>query len=71
MNLGLDLQGGSYLLYSVDTVALRNERLTNLTEDVRKTLTDDQIAFTRAADELAGSLLEHVVALERLGRIRQ
>jgi SecD/SecF fusion protein len=46
LNLGLDLQGGSYLLYSVDTQALRNERLTNLTEDVRKTLTDAQIPFT-------------------------
>ena len=46
LNLGLDLQGGSYLLYSVDTQALRNERLTNLTEDVRKTLTDEQIGFT-------------------------
>ena len=46
LNLGLDLQGGSYLLYSVDTQALRNERLTNLTEDVRKALTYAQIAFT-------------------------
>jgi SecD/SecF fusion protein len=46
LNLGLDLQGGSYLLYSVDTQALRSERLTNLTEDVRKTLTDAQIPFT-------------------------
>src|SRR5689334_15530136 len=46
LNLGLDLQGGSYLLYSVDTQALRNERLTNLTEDVRKALTDAQIPFT-------------------------
>ena len=46
LNLGLDLQGGSYLLYSVDTQALRNERLTNLTEDVRKTLTDEQVPFT-------------------------
>jgi preprotein translocase subunit SecD len=46
LNLGLDLQGGSYLLYSVDTQALRNERLTNLTEDVRKTLTDAQVPFT-------------------------
>jgi preprotein translocase subunit SecD len=46
LNLGLDLQGGSYLLYSVDTQALRNERLTNLTEDVRKTLNDAQIAFS-------------------------
>src|SRR5512132_3705704 len=49
LNLGLDLQGGSYLLYSVDTVALRNERLTNLTEDVRTTLRDKQIAFTDLA----------------------
>src|ERR1700752_3600020 len=46
LNLGLDLQGGSYLLYSVDTQALRNERLTNLTEDVRKALSDAQIPFT-------------------------
>jgi preprotein translocase subunit SecD len=46
MNLGLDLQGGSSLLYSVDTQALRTERLNNLTEDVRKTLTDAQIPFT-------------------------
>src|SRR4051794_29531500 len=46
LNLGLDLQGGSYLLYSVDTRALHDERLTNLTEDVRKTLSDAQIPFT-------------------------
>jgi SecD/SecF fusion protein len=46
LNLGLDLQGGSYLLYSVDTQALRNERLTNLTEDVRKALNEAQIPFT-------------------------
>jgi preprotein translocase subunit SecD len=46
LNLGLDLQGGSYLLYSVDTQALRTERLTNLTEDARKALSDAQIPFT-------------------------
>jgi preprotein translocase subunit SecD len=46
LNLGLDLQGGSYLLYSVDTQALRTERLNNLTEDVRKNLTDAQIRFS-------------------------
>ena len=38
LNLGLDLQGGSYLLYEVDTDALRAERLTNMVEDVRTTL---------------------------------
>lgn len=46
LNLGLDLQGGSYLLYEVDTNALRVERLNNLIEDIRKTLTDNQIAFS-------------------------
>jgi preprotein translocase subunit SecD len=45
LNLGLDLQGGSYLLYEVDTDALRKERLTNLVEDVRTQLRTEQIAF--------------------------
>ncbi len=46
LNLGLDLQGGSYLLYEVDITALRKERLVNLIEDTRKTLRDEQIDFT-------------------------
>lgn len=46
LNLGLDLQGGSYLLYEVDTQALRVERLTNLAEDTRTQLREDQIDFT-------------------------
>ncbi len=50
LSLGLDLQGGSYLLMEVDTAALKKERLTNLTEDVRTRLNGetaaDRIAFT-------------------------
>jgi preprotein translocase subunit SecD len=46
LNLGLDLQGGSYLMLEVDTAALRRERLTNLVEDVRTNLRNEQIAFT-------------------------
>src|SRR5436190_24176838 len=49
LHLGLDLQGGSDLLYSVDTVALRTERLTNMAEDVRGILRDKQVAFTDLA----------------------
>jgi len=45
LNLGLDLQGGSYLLLEVDTEALRAERLTNMVEDVRTSLREEQIAF--------------------------
>ena len=49
VNLGLDLQGGSYLLLEVDTNALRTERLTNLVEDVRTTLQGKQIGFSGLA----------------------
>ncbi|HEX8570922.1 MAG TPA: protein translocase subunit SecD [Caulobacteraceae bacterium] len=49
MNLGLDLQGGSYLLLEVDTRGLRRERVQNLLEDVRRTLREEKIAFTGAA----------------------
>lgn len=45
LNLGLDLQGGSHLLLEVDTDALRSERLTNLLEDTRTTLREEQIPF--------------------------
>lgn len=43
LNLGLDLQGGSSLLLEVDTAALQRERVTNLIEDVRRTLRDARI----------------------------
>ena len=38
LNLGLDLQGGSSLLYEVDVDALKAEKLSNLLEDVRNSL---------------------------------
>jgi preprotein translocase subunit SecD len=46
LNLGLDLQGGSYLLMEVDTNALKVERLTNLVEDVRTSLRDQGVVYT-------------------------
>lgn len=46
LNLGLDLQGGSSLLLEVDTQALLAERLTNMVEDVRTTLRNENIDFT-------------------------
>jgi len=38
VNLGLDLQGGSYLLLEVDVPEMRAKRLTNLGEDARTVL---------------------------------
>ncbi len=43
MNLGLDLQGGSYLMMQVDTNALIKARMTQLVEDVRSALQKEQI----------------------------
>ena len=51
LNLGLDLQGGSYLLYEVDTDALHRERLSNLVEDVRTQLRSEQIPFGELAQQ--------------------
>ena len=49
LHLGLDLQGGSQLLYQVDAVGLKKEKLTALVEDVRKKLQDAQIGATEPA----------------------
>jgi len=49
LNLGLDLQGGSYLLLEVDTASLKAEKLNNLIEDARTTLQGKQIVFSGLA----------------------
>jgi preprotein translocase subunit SecD len=46
LNLGLDLQGGSYLLMEVDTKALKTEKITNLIEDVRTNLGGQGVAYS-------------------------
>ncbi|MDZ4365163.1 MAG: protein translocase subunit SecD, partial [Brevundimonas sp.] len=44
LNLGLDLQGGSYLLLEVDVDEMRAKRIVNTTEDARLTLREARIA---------------------------
>ena len=46
LNLGLDLQGGSHLLMSVDTDSVQRERLEDLTSDVRLALRGERIGYT-------------------------
>jgi preprotein translocase subunit SecD len=46
LNLGLDLQGGSSLLYEVDTDALKKQRLADLQEEASQELRDAQIQFS-------------------------
>jgi len=51
VNLGLDLQGGSYLLLEVDVPAMREKRLSNLAEDARTVLGEAQVATSRIVRE--------------------
>ncbi len=46
LNLGLDLQGGVYLLLEVDTDALAKEKTTNLMEETRDRLKESNIPFS-------------------------
>ena len=54
VNLGLDLQGGSYLLLEVDVPAMREKRLTNLGEDARTVLSEVGIETAGIVQEGAG-----------------
>jgi preprotein translocase subunit SecD len=44
--LGLDLQGGSYLLLEVDSNYVRKEKLDGVRDDVRRTLREAKIGYT-------------------------
>ena len=54
LNLGLDLQGGSYLLLEVDVPAMRQARVANLVEDVRVTLREAGIGVNQLQREEGG-----------------
>ena len=47
--LGLDLQGGSYLLLEVDANAVKKDKLDALRDDVRRVLRDNKIVYTGLA----------------------
>ena len=46
VNLGLDLQGGSHLLLEVDTDVIINERIDNLTSDLRKLYREESLKIS-------------------------
>ena len=57
LNLGLDLQGGSYLLLEVDVPAMREKRLANLGEDARTVLAEARVGVLSIAREPAGVIV--------------
>jgi len=54
LNLGLDLQGGSYLLLEVDVPAMREKRLGNLGEDARTVLAEARVGVLSISRDPAG-----------------
>ncbi len=58
LNLGLDLQGGSYLMLEVDTPALVKERSEALMEDVVKTLEDESIRVANPSARQGGASVQ-------------
>lgn len=54
LNLGLDLQGGSYLMLQVDVDEVRTARVNSLIEDMRVVLGERRIAFSNLQREPGG-----------------
>jgi len=57
LNLGLDLQGGSYLMLEVDVAEMRQTRIQNLVEDVRVSMAEAQIPTNSLQGEGAGVIV--------------
>ena len=71
--LGLDLQGGSYLLLEVDSNYVKKEKLDQIRDDVRRTLRDARIGYTGLAshaDAVEVRVKEAEVATA-LGKLRE
>jgi preprotein translocase subunit SecD len=51
INLGLDLQGGSYLLLEVDIASVTTERLNGVVDALRTQLIKDNVGYTKLAVE--------------------
>src|SRR6202049_1739496 len=74
--LGLDLQGGSYLLLEVDSNYIKKEKLDQVRDDVRRVLRENKIGYTglaSRADYVEGRVKESdaQTALARVGELSQ
>ena len=69
ISLGLDLQGGSYLLLEVDLAGVREERMETMLGDIRARLRAVRIGYTDLNIQGNGVSV-HVTDLERLPEVR-
>ena len=73
INLGLDLQGGSHIVFAVDMEEVRTAQLEGIAEDVRQTLRDDPPLLPRSVAVVGDQVVVLMIrpeqrdeALERL-----
>jgi preprotein translocase subunit SecD len=74
MVLGLDLQGGSYLLLEVDANAVKKDKLDALRDDVRRVLRDNKIVYTGLAakpDAVEVRITKDADAATALSKLRE
>jgi preprotein translocase subunit SecD len=72
--LGLDLQGGSYLLLEVDANAVKKDKLDQLRDDVRRVLRDNKIVYTGLAakpDSVEVRITKDTDASTALSKLRE
>ncbi|WP_027550796.1 protein translocase subunit SecD [Bradyrhizobium sp. Cp5.3] len=74
--LGLDLQGGSYLLLEVDSNYIKKQKLDQIRDDVRRVLRDNKIGYTGLvtkgdAVEVRVKDTEATTALEKVRELSQ
>jgi preprotein translocase subunit SecD len=72
--LGLDLQGGSHLLFEVDSNAVKKDKLDQVRDDVRRVLREVKIPYTGLAvrgDNVEVRITNNVDAPAALTKLRQ
>src|SRR5437660_9417444 len=72
--LGLDLQGGSYLLLEVDSNYVRKEKLDQVRDDVRRALRDARIGYqvlVSRADSVEVRISKDTDAPAALAKLRE
>src|SRR5713101_7897292 len=72
--LGLDLQGGSYLLLEVDSNYIKKDKLDQVRDDVRRTLRDAKIGYTGLAgrgDSVEVRITKDTDAQTALSKLRE
>ena len=68
VNLGLDLQGGSYILLEIDTAPLVNQKLQSKVIPIKKLLNKNKIIFQGLSKNEENDLNDHLTVMLQKGK---